>query len=139
MYGHNSTKLHILSPISDKSSLEPCSETSDNNRNNNSERTSPEPGGPGGDCTPTGSATGPHGGTSGGSTAGTPTGKAPSSIGLSLNLSADQHSAGKNSRSRRTPNNRNLIALSFHGVQAVHNANNMVSVCVRRGGTLAFA
>ncbi|CAH0562182.1 unnamed protein product [Brassicogethes aeneus] len=38
---HNN-KLHILSPISDKSSQEPISETSDNNRNNNSEKCSPE-------------------------------------------------------------------------------------------------
>lgn len=35
-------KLNILSPISDKSSQEPCSETSENNKNNNSERASPE-------------------------------------------------------------------------------------------------
>uniref|UniRef100_A0AAR5PV66 SH2 domain-containing adapter protein D n=1 Tax=Dendroctonus ponderosae TaxID=77166 RepID=A0AAR5PV66_DENPD len=35
-------KLHILSPISDKSSQEPISETSDNNRNNNSQKGSPE-------------------------------------------------------------------------------------------------
>lgn len=38
---HNN-KLHILSPISDKSSQEPISETSDNNRNNNSQKCSPE-------------------------------------------------------------------------------------------------
>ncbi|CAG9759799.1 unnamed protein product [Ceutorhynchus assimilis] len=37
-----SNKLHILSPISDKSSQEPISETSDNNRNNNSQKCSPE-------------------------------------------------------------------------------------------------
>lgn len=37
------TKLHILSPISDKSSQEPGSETSDiNNRNNNSQKVSPD-------------------------------------------------------------------------------------------------
>lgn len=36
------TKLHILSPISDKSSQEPGSETSENNKNNNSQRASPE-------------------------------------------------------------------------------------------------
>ncbi|XP_059487519.1 serine/arginine repetitive matrix protein 1 isoform X2 [Neocloeon triangulifer] len=36
-----SNKLHILSPISDKSQ-EPGSETSDNNRNNNSQKASPE-------------------------------------------------------------------------------------------------
>lgn len=36
------TKLHILSPISDKSSQEPGSETSENNKNNNSQRGSPE-------------------------------------------------------------------------------------------------
>ncbi|KAG5874574.1 hypothetical protein JTB14_009870 [Gonioctena quinquepunctata] len=35
-------KIHILSPISDKSSQEPVSETSDNNRNNNSQKCSPE-------------------------------------------------------------------------------------------------
>lgn len=35
-------KLHILSPISDKSSQEPASETSDNNKNNNSQKCSPE-------------------------------------------------------------------------------------------------
>ncbi|XP_050518946.1 uncharacterized protein LOC126893049 [Diabrotica virgifera virgifera] len=35
-------KLHILSPISDKSSQEPISETSDNNRNNNSQKCTPE-------------------------------------------------------------------------------------------------
>ncbi|KAL1139691.1 hypothetical protein AAG570_006669 [Ranatra chinensis] len=35
-------QLHILSPISDKSSQEPGSETSENNKNNNSERGSPE-------------------------------------------------------------------------------------------------
>ncbi|XP_076261496.1 uncharacterized protein LOC143197160 [Rhynchophorus ferrugineus] len=35
-------KLHILSPISDKSSQEPISETSDNNKNNNSQKCSPE-------------------------------------------------------------------------------------------------
>ncbi|XP_049766367.1 uncharacterized protein LOC126095649 [Schistocerca cancellata] len=42
--GRFSNKLHILSPISDKSSQEPASstETSDNNRNNNSTRASPE-------------------------------------------------------------------------------------------------
>ncbi|PNF20247.1 hypothetical protein B7P43_G15720, partial [Cryptotermes secundus] len=39
---HQSNKLHILSPISDKSSQEPVSETSDNNRNNNSQKASPE-------------------------------------------------------------------------------------------------
>lgn len=39
---HHATKLHILSPISDKSSQEPASETSDNNRNNNSQKASPE-------------------------------------------------------------------------------------------------
>ncbi|XP_033229485.1 uncharacterized protein LOC117181025 [Belonocnema kinseyi] len=39
---HHSNKLHILSPISDKSSQEPASETSDNNRNNNSQKASPE-------------------------------------------------------------------------------------------------
>ncbi|KAJ1522364.1 hypothetical protein ONE63_002655 [Megalurothrips usitatus] len=108
LYGHTSAKLHILSPISDKSSLEPCSETSDNNRNNNS-----EPGS--GVGTPTATA----GGT-GGSAAGTPTGNPPP---VSLNLNADPQAAGKNSRSRRTPNNRNLIALSLHGMQAAHNAN----------------
>ncbi|XP_030746263.1 uncharacterized protein LOC115875056 isoform X2 [Sitophilus oryzae] len=37
-----SNKLHILSPISDKSSQEPISETSDNNKNNNSQKCSPE-------------------------------------------------------------------------------------------------
>lgn len=37
-----SNKLHILSPISDKSSQEPVSEISDNNRNNNSQKCSPE-------------------------------------------------------------------------------------------------
>lgn len=36
------TKLHILSPISDKSSQEPGSETSENNKNNNSHGASPE-------------------------------------------------------------------------------------------------
>lgn len=41
---HHATKLHILSPISDKSSQEPASETSDNNRNNNSQKASPEEG-----------------------------------------------------------------------------------------------
>ncbi|CAG9117143.1 unnamed protein product [Plutella xylostella] len=41
-FGHHQTKLHILSPISDKSSQEPASETSDNNRNNNSQKVSPE-------------------------------------------------------------------------------------------------
>ncbi|XP_066155499.1 serine-rich adhesin for platelets-like [Euwallacea fornicatus] len=35
-------KLHILSPISDKSSQEPISETSDNNKNNNSQKCSPD-------------------------------------------------------------------------------------------------
>lgn len=40
VFQHN--KLNILSPISDKSSQEPCSETSENNKNNNSERASPE-------------------------------------------------------------------------------------------------
>lgn len=39
---HHANKLHILSPISDKSSQEPASETSDNNRNNNSQKGSPE-------------------------------------------------------------------------------------------------
>lgn len=39
---NHSNKLHILSPISDKSSQEPISETSDNNRNNNSQKCSPE-------------------------------------------------------------------------------------------------
>ncbi|KAF5285702.1 hypothetical protein FQA39_LY16508 [Lamprigera yunnana] len=38
----HANKLHILSPISDKSSQEPTSETSDNNRNNNSQKCSPE-------------------------------------------------------------------------------------------------
>ncbi|XP_055695258.1 uncharacterized protein LOC129797033 isoform X2 [Lutzomyia longipalpis] len=39
------SKLHILSPISDKSSQEPGSETSDiNNRNNNSQKASPDDG-----------------------------------------------------------------------------------------------
>ncbi|XP_050313545.1 serine-rich adhesin for platelets [Anthonomus grandis grandis] len=37
-----SNKLHILSPISDKSSQEPISETSDNNKNNNSQKCSPD-------------------------------------------------------------------------------------------------
>ncbi|XP_068081322.1 uncharacterized protein hwt [Anabrus simplex] len=41
-FAHQSNKLHILSPISDKSSQEPASETSDNNRNNNSQKASPE-------------------------------------------------------------------------------------------------
>ncbi|KAJ9584314.1 hypothetical protein L9F63_021345, partial [Diploptera punctata] len=41
-FTHQSNKLHILSPISDKSSQEPVSETSDNNRNNNSQKASPE-------------------------------------------------------------------------------------------------
>lgn len=41
-FSHQSNKLHILSPISDKSSQEPASETSDNNRNNNSQKASPE-------------------------------------------------------------------------------------------------
>lgn len=41
-FAHQSNKLHILSPISDKSSQEPVSETSDNNRNNNSQKASPE-------------------------------------------------------------------------------------------------
>ncbi|XP_057652759.1 uncharacterized protein LOC130891778 [Diorhabda carinulata] len=40
--GFLGNKLHILSPISDKSSQEPISETSDNNRNNNSQKCSPE-------------------------------------------------------------------------------------------------
>ncbi|XP_043277333.1 uncharacterized protein hwt [Venturia canescens] len=39
---YHASKLHILSPISDKSSQEPASETSDNNRNNNSQKASPE-------------------------------------------------------------------------------------------------
>lgn len=40
---HNQTsKMHILSPISDKSSVEPASEMSDNNKNNNSQKPSPE-------------------------------------------------------------------------------------------------
>lgn len=40
---HNqNSKMHILSPISDKSSVEPASETSDNNKNNNSQKPSPE-------------------------------------------------------------------------------------------------
>ncbi|XP_078052116.1 SH2 domain-containing adapter heavyweight [Augochlora pura] len=39
---NHANKLHILSPISDKSSQEPASETSDNNRNNNSQKASPE-------------------------------------------------------------------------------------------------
>ncbi|XP_044729903.1 uncharacterized protein LOC123293222 [Chrysoperla carnea] len=39
---NHANKLHILSPISDKSSQEPVSETSDNNRNNNSQKCSPE-------------------------------------------------------------------------------------------------
>ncbi|XP_066590989.1 formin-J isoform X2 [Prorops nasuta] len=39
---HHANKLHILSPISDKSSQEQASETSDNNRNNNSQKASPE-------------------------------------------------------------------------------------------------
>lgn len=120
---YSSAKLHILSPISDKSSLEPCSETSDNNRNNNSERASPElVSGGGGDGTPTGS-TGPLPGGNGGSAAGTPTGNTPS-IGLSLNLNADQQT--KTARCRRTPNNRNLNlnALSLHGVQSVFSVNN---------------
>lgn len=43
-FGHHPAKLHILSPISDKSSQEPASETSDNNRNNNSQKVSPEEG-----------------------------------------------------------------------------------------------
>ncbi|KAJ8969633.1 hypothetical protein NQ317_009648 [Molorchus minor] len=38
----HANKLHILSPISDKSSQEPVSETSENNRNNNSQKCSPE-------------------------------------------------------------------------------------------------
>ncbi|XP_015122812.1 SH2 domain-containing adapter protein E [Diachasma alloeum] len=38
----HASHLHILSPISDKSSQEPASETSDNNRNNNSQKASPE-------------------------------------------------------------------------------------------------
>lgn len=38
----HANKLHILSPISDKSSQEPVSETSDNNKNNNSQKCSPE-------------------------------------------------------------------------------------------------
>lgn len=41
-FSHQNNKLHILSPISDKSSQEPVSETSDNNRNNNSQKASPE-------------------------------------------------------------------------------------------------
>ncbi|CAG2067737.1 unnamed protein product, partial [Timema podura] len=41
-FPHQGNKLHILSPISDKSSQEPVSETSDNNRNNNSQKASPE-------------------------------------------------------------------------------------------------
>ncbi|XP_050663965.1 serine/arginine repetitive matrix protein 1, partial [Leptidea sinapis] len=41
-FGHHTNKLHILSPISDKSSQEPGSETSDNNKNNNSQKVSPE-------------------------------------------------------------------------------------------------
>ncbi|CAH2049349.1 unnamed protein product, partial [Iphiclides podalirius] len=40
-FGHHPNKLHILSPISDKSQ-EPGSETSDNNKNNNSQKVSPE-------------------------------------------------------------------------------------------------
>ncbi|CAH4022593.1 unnamed protein product [Pieris brassicae] len=43
-FGHHPAKLHILSPISDKSSQEPASETSDNNKNNNSQKVSPEDG-----------------------------------------------------------------------------------------------
>lgn len=39
---HHANKLHILSPISDKSSQEPASETSDNIKNNNSQKVSPE-------------------------------------------------------------------------------------------------
>lgn len=39
---YHASKLHILSPISDKSSQEPASETSENNRNNNSQKASPE-------------------------------------------------------------------------------------------------
>ncbi|XP_012548834.1 uncharacterized protein LOC114248631 [Bombyx mandarina] len=41
---HHPAKLNILSPISDKSSQEPASETSDNNKNNNSQKVSPEEG-----------------------------------------------------------------------------------------------
>lgn len=43
-FGNHPNKLHILSPISDKSSQEPASETSDNNKNNNSQKVSPEDG-----------------------------------------------------------------------------------------------
>ncbi|CAH0399470.1 unnamed protein product [Chilo suppressalis] len=43
-FGHHTAKLHILSPISDKSSQEPASETSDNNKNNNSQKVSPDDG-----------------------------------------------------------------------------------------------
>lgn len=40
---HNQTgKMHILSPISDKSSIGPASEVGDNNKNNNSQKTSPD-------------------------------------------------------------------------------------------------
>lgn len=42
VYMAHANKLHILSPISDKSSQEPASETSDNNKNNNSQKCSPE-------------------------------------------------------------------------------------------------
>ncbi|XP_011312709.1 uncharacterized protein [Fopius arisanus] len=39
---YHDSKLHILSPISDKSSQEPASENSDSNRNCNSQQASPE-------------------------------------------------------------------------------------------------
>lgn len=41
-HNQNNKMHHALSPISDKSSVEPVSETSDNNKNNNSQKPSPE-------------------------------------------------------------------------------------------------
>ncbi|KAK6631537.1 hypothetical protein RUM44_006064 [Polyplax serrata] len=41
-HNQNNKMHHALSPISDKSSVDPVSETSDNNKNNNSQKSSPE-------------------------------------------------------------------------------------------------
>ncbi|XP_047096639.1 SH2 domain-containing adapter protein B [Schistocerca piceifrons] len=125
--GRFSNKLHILSPISDKSSQEPASstETSDNNRNNNSTRASPEDQG---GITPT-NETNTNTNTNTNVTATITTSNGPGG--------AVTQAEGRFAKRQRAPQNRNLINLmGLHqssGEAEVQGSDSGISIESRTG------
>ncbi|OAD56395.1 hypothetical protein WN48_03439 [Eufriesea mexicana] len=115
---HHATKLHILSPISDKSSQEPASETSDNNRNNNSQA-SPEE-----NVTTENNLTASNNTNTNTNTANTNTNSVTSPMDTSF-------------KKRRTPQNKNLINLALQssssGDAEIQGSDSGISIESRAG------